>query len=722
MNKLFTKIAALSVGLTLAVGVGVAVNQKAPSRAAKAAEGDKVTTLASIVSGYKYYIGATVSGTDYYWKAAGGTSEGSGLTGTSTETKGEATVVTLSGSGSNWSIQFENGNYLSLASSKANGKYVVETSEAVWTFTESSDLLNLSINGYCLQKNSGTSLNFGSYKSGQKDVWLEEAANEDPGLNDLVIKNSSSQTGPFNNLSDVYPGGYMFYAYDSDTGTQKNVTFSIGNSSLATLVDNGDGSCCITPIKSGSTKLYAEMDGYNKAEATLVFNHAYAHAGTEEDPYSVTDGIAKCQEIGETASGEYYVKGYITQITSSTADVESYGNATFNLSDDPDDNTNILIAFQVKYIGNVAFTVETFGNLKVGHIAVVRGALVNYKSSTPEFNGKGNSNLVSLEAPSTGEVSITFDPAANMEIGDSDTFEVSCDGTNPTYTWTVDDNSILSVDSSGAYEALSYGKAKVTVHVSADEGEGETSAYIVVNGHDYMNVEDTISHIEALGDTNATEYYLKVEGYVSNLNYISSGKSSGIYITDLSETHSIIVYTGSGGYSDFVDGLKLGHAVRIQAKVQNYHGDTPELTGSPVRVSYEYVAMTFAQDFLDSASAICSEYDGVTSKKSDWEALWDGFETSYNSLTDLQKSALANPSLYGCGNTIVSAMELYDYVTGKYELDNFISGRTPVVFSSESVTIETATVDNNMMIIAVIAAVSAVAFAALLIVKKKRHN
>ena len=63
MNKLFTKIAALSVGLAMAAGVGVAIDGHKDSKVVKAAEGDAVTTIAGITSGNKYYIRATVSPT-----------------------------------------------------------------------------------------------------------------------------------------------------------------------------------------------------------------------------------------------------------------------------------------------------------------------------------------------------------------------------------------------------------------------------------------------------------------------------------------------------------------------------------------------------------------------------------------------------------------------------------------------------------------------------------
>ena len=65
--------------------------------------------------------------------------------------------------------------FLSLASGKANGKVDIVSKAAEWEFTEANNLINMKINGYCLMKNSGSSLNFGSYSSGQSNVWLMRA-------------------------------------------------------------------------------------------------------------------------------------------------------------------------------------------------------------------------------------------------------------------------------------------------------------------------------------------------------------------------------------------------------------------------------------------------------------------------------------------------------------------------------------------------------------------
>ena len=58
-----------------------------------------------------------------------------------------------------------------------------------------------------------------------------------------------------------------------------------------------------------------------------------AGTGTEADPFNIAAAIAKCQEVGETASSEkYYIKG----ITHEEYTVSSYQNIELDLFDTED--------------------------------------------------------------------------------------------------------------------------------------------------------------------------------------------------------------------------------------------------------------------------------------------------------------------------------------------------------------------------------------------------
>ena len=137
--------------------------------------GAKITDYTKIVSGKAYRIGATISTTDYYFQAQGGITTGTGKSGVPVTSAADATTVIITGSGTSWTIQFTNGNYMYLQSTESNGQYSVQESSATWSFSNESSLIRMTINTKTLQRNNsaGTS-RFGSYAASQTDVWLEE--------------------------------------------------------------------------------------------------------------------------------------------------------------------------------------------------------------------------------------------------------------------------------------------------------------------------------------------------------------------------------------------------------------------------------------------------------------------------------------------------------------------------------------------------------------------
>lgn len=111
------------------------------------------------------------------------------------------------------------------------------------------------------------------------------------------------------------------------------------------------------------------------------------HGENPEDPFTVAEAVAKCLAIGNTSDGViYYAKGIISSISS--IDTGSYGNATFNISDDGTE-TNAITCFRSFFLENAKFT--SADQIAVGDEVIITGKLVNYKdkngNETPEFSG-----------------------------------------------------------------------------------------------------------------------------------------------------------------------------------------------------------------------------------------------------------------------------------------------------------------------------------------------
>mgnify|MGYP003292038219 CR=1 FL=1 len=176
MKKTFLFLAALAVSVSLSA--------------------EKITTLAGITSGNKYYVGATTGGNDFYFYVDGSAKTES-IKGVAKEDVADAVALTFTAVTDGWTIQFESGLYLGLKNAKDNGAVQVMETPVVWTIDEVSDknLLKLHPNtSYSLQKNnSGTQ--FGSYGNTQTNVWLESAGAAPvlATLEGIVIKGEASK-------------------------------------------------------------------------------------------------------------------------------------------------------------------------------------------------------------------------------------------------------------------------------------------------------------------------------------------------------------------------------------------------------------------------------------------------------------------------------------------------------------------------------------------------
>ena len=112
--------------------------------------------------------------------------------------------------------------------------------------------------------------------------------------------------------------------------------------------------------------------------------------GTQADPFNIAGAIAKCQQIGETASAEsYYVKGIVTKDATVSG---GFGNITLALGDTKD-ATDIFTAYQVA--GTDGEKLADGYKVSAGAEVVVYGPLLNYKGNTPETK-QGAAYIVSI--------------------------------------------------------------------------------------------------------------------------------------------------------------------------------------------------------------------------------------------------------------------------------------------------------------------------------------
>jgi len=135
-----------------------------------------------------------------------------------------------------------------------------------------------------------------------------------------------------------------------------------------------------------STVTFTTTDGSGEytAQATISQQAKPNAAGSEANPFTVAEAIAKCQEVGATATDQlFYAKGRISSIKEVST---SYGNATFNISDDGQDE-QFVTCFRAYSLGGEKFTAED--EIGVGDEVLICGKLVNYTDkngvTTPQF-------------------------------------------------------------------------------------------------------------------------------------------------------------------------------------------------------------------------------------------------------------------------------------------------------------------------------------------------
>ena len=127
---------------------------------------------------------------------------------------------------------------------------------------------------------------------------------------------------------------------------------------------------------------FSSFSGKNRTDIVYTIKQdafTLPHGKNPDDPFTVAEAIAKCQEIGANTDGEtYYAKGSISKIEEVST---SYGNATFIITDGQGKE---LKCYRSKSLNNEKFASEE--EIAVGDEVVICGKLKNYNGDTPEFD------------------------------------------------------------------------------------------------------------------------------------------------------------------------------------------------------------------------------------------------------------------------------------------------------------------------------------------------
>ena len=183
--------------------------------------------------------------------------------------------------------------------------------------------------------------------------------------------------------------------------------------------------------------------------------------GTQADPFNIAAAIAKCKEVGETASTEkYYIKGIVVKGGKVSG---GYGNVSFDMGDTKD-ATDLFKAYQVA--GTDGEKLADGYEVKAGDEVVIYGPVVNYKGNTPETPGKSAAQIVTINGKKTNDGGSS---GGNALLTNGD-FEAWADG-QPT-GW----KSASTASNASLSQSTDAHGGKYSVKVAGDEGSNKRLA------------------------------------------------------------------------------------------------------------------------------------------------------------------------------------------------------------------------------------------------------
>ena len=383
MNKLISKIVGVALGLALATGTGVAIaaNVKGVSRADAASSKYTLYTDSSLTAGdYVFY---------YNGKAMKNTVSSNRLGYTEVTPAGDSImnpdtsiVWTVAASGSYWTIYnsavskyaASNGTKNQAALSTTNDDKILWSCAAADGKFDFTNKYNAAQSVNATLRNNGT-YGFACYATGTGgalSLYKYVGEVSEPTL-DVDKKSAFITTSIDVTLTATAADG---------TGS---VSWATEDTDVISLSSTTGDSITVSGVAAGTATITAS---YSTAPDVTISITVYevTHAGTEADPYSVSDA-RKMIDVGSGITN-VCVSGIIYKIDEINT---GYGNAQYWISDDGS-SSNGLEVYRGKGLNNAAFTSED--DLKLNDEVVVYGTLTKYQTTYEFTSGNYLKSLV----------------------------------------------------------------------------------------------------------------------------------------------------------------------------------------------------------------------------------------------------------------------------------------------------------------------------------------
>ena len=509
----------------------------------------------------------------------------------------------------------------------------------------------------------------------------------DPSKKNMVIYTSGNPADGGTIQWSKNAGTHVFSAKEEET-TVSGVTWSVSNTAIATI---NASTGAMTTLKSGDVVVYAEAEGFNKASATVTISK-----GWKVESVTVTGSMTKTSySVGEdwshaglVATAEWNT-GYEEDVSSDPATIWSYNPAS------------------------PALNVES----------VVATATFNEVS--------GSSSAQSVTVTRTNPIQVLYTKSSGASVDVYGYYVGFLDGTGPVimdgaygiviYNKTADvsgytaGTTILHVTGSisiykGLYEI---GSATMSVASGTYEVPLEPVVY-ATNGNETFDYASRLTTVTGTPTLVSGSFDSAAGTADIKMNFAVGTKTVQVFYKAAAQT------ADADCFAAIKDAVADSEEITIKGFTGWYDGFQVQMNGY-VPPAEGYTAEDFAQDLLDQTDAVCTGYKEGDNNHDAIEAIWSDLASNdkYPSLPSAQKTILAKADRDEEGSVVEQAMARYDYLTGRYDLSNFINGRTPVTFRQH---VEFESQNNSAIIIIAIVSVTAISLATLIVLKKKKHN
>lgn len=248
-------------------------------------------------------------------------------------------------------------------------------------------------------------------------------------------------------------------------------TYTSSNEAVATVADGvvtavGAGTATITVSWETQTIEGTEYEaGSKEISVTVVDPNA---PGTENNPYTVAQARAAI-DAGTGVTG-VYVKGIVSGIVEEYN--ATYGNISYNISDDGNDTSAQLEAFRGKSYNGENFT--SADDIQVGDEVVIYGNLTLYQSTIYEL--EQNNKLISLVRSEKVNATVEINKTElNLAVENEKTATITVTPAGLNYLSYSSSSEDVATVSDGTVTAIAEGETTITV--SWDETKIEDVVY-----------------------------------------------------------------------------------------------------------------------------------------------------------------------------------------------------------------------------------------------------